>query len=223
MRLPPPSAKRRMADWLPRGEANFSWLFKLQDENNSLAESFTISPCTWGHSTPAPTPQGGSGTPVQGGSEPCRRPRDCDSGAQRPPLERLLPLSELIWMRHTPKASFSGSGHFPGAPVQPQECRSVCLSVHLFSVLSAPRRARTAPAPCISTFSSSLRQTEPSWGLESPRPVLSRPAGWGRAPGARPWGCSLWSDPVQPHGRDARSQPPGPSPYEAPSPSLPDP
>ena len=54
MWLPPPSAKRRMADWLPRGEANFSWLFKLQDENNFLAESVTISPCTWGHSTPAP-------------------------------------------------------------------------------------------------------------------------------------------------------------------------
>lgn len=171
-----------MADWLPRGEANFSWLFKLQDENKSLAESVTISPCTWGRSTPAPTPQGGSGTLVQGGSEPCRRPRDCDSGAQSPPLGRLLPLSELIWMRHTPKTSCSGSGHFPGAPVQPQECKSVCLSVHLFSVLSAPRRARTAPAPCISTFSSSLRQTENHLeGWNRPVPFFpGQPAGGGR-------------------------------------------
>ena len=116
MRLPLPSARRRMADWLPRGEANFSWLFKLQDENNSLAESVTISPCTWGRSTPAPTSQGGSGTLVQGGSEPCRRPRDCDSGAQRPPLERLLPLSELIWMRHTPKGQFLWFGSLPWGP-----------------------------------------------------------------------------------------------------------
>ncbi|XP_064332827.1 maestro heat-like repeat-containing protein family member 6 isoform X2 [Camelus dromedarius] len=68
-------------------------------------------------------------------AKPCK---DCSSGTRRPLLQRLLPLSEWIWMKHTPKASFSGSGHFPRPPCSPKSAGPSLVSPRVLIPFAAP-------------------------------------------------------------------------------------
>lgn len=77
-------------------------------------------------------------------------------------------------MKHTPKASFSGSGHFPRASMQPQECRSISCQ---------PTGSHPLCSPCLHQLSSSLKPRDPSWGLTCSTSFTGWPAGRGQEPG----------------------------------------
>lgn len=120
-------------------------------------------------------------------------------------------------MRHTPKPSFSGSGHFPQAPMQPQECRALCLLAPCSCPLAALQR-EDGPLPA-SERQNALRlpevDREQSWGLASPCPVLpGQPAVAGAGAGR-----SLATWPVAPEWLGpAQGRPLG---LPAPSPQVP--